>query len=306
MSEKSGGRLSPRTERTTSPGAGREAGSGKLRSLARPSMEVTRLVGVSSAARAVRTCRPSRSTRDVVGDGEDLGQEVRDVDDRGARRPQVPHDLEELVGLVGGQGRRGLVHDHQPRLPGQRAQDLDLLLLGGPQAADPGIGRDPEVDAARQLLVPPPHGTPVQHAAARGLDAEEDVLQDGPLGFQRQLLGDDRDAVGQRGVRRPVVDLAAVDDDLTGVRVLDAGEDLHQGRLARAVLADERVDRPAPDVHGHVTERLQAPVPLVDVLENRIHRRAHSLAMIDGPASRDGRRDEAPIGYRGRGQDRPR
>ena len=38
----------------------------------------------------------------------------------------------------------------------------------------------------------------------------------------------------------------AVDDDLTGIRPIEAGEDVHQRRLAGAVLAEQRVDFAAP------------------------------------------------------------
>ena len=44
------------------------------------------------------------------------------------------------------------------------------------------------------------------------------------------------------GRPRGGVDRLPVDEDPPASRRVDAGQDLHQGRLARAVLADERVD----------------------------------------------------------------
>jgi hypothetical protein len=45
---------------------------------------------------------------------------------------------------------------------------------------------------------------------------------------------------------------------------VDAGEDLHQGALAGAVLADQAVDLPRPEVELDVVERGRAAEPLGD------------------------------------------
>ena len=62
MSWKAGGRLSPRTASTTGASAGGGTGVGKATSSERPSIAVTRLSEVSSAAGVVFTWRPSLST----------------------------------------------------------------------------------------------------------------------------------------------------------------------------------------------------------------------------------------------------
>jgi hypothetical protein len=86
------------------------------------------------------------------------------------------------------------------------------------------------------------HPPRVDHPAPHRLAAEEDVLGDGPVGEEVELLVDDRDAV-VLGVERVVqLDRLAVDGDRARVGAVHAGEDLHQGRLAGAVLADDRVD----------------------------------------------------------------
>ena len=74
------------------------------------------------------------------------------------------------------------------------------------------------------------------------LAAEEDVLGDGAVRQEVELLVDDRDA-GLLAPRRVVErDLLAVDPDRALVGRVHAGEDLHQRRLAGAVLAHDRVD----------------------------------------------------------------
>ena len=51
------------------------------------------------------------------------------------------------------------------------------------------------------------------------------------------------------------LDEAAGDLDLALVGVVEAGEDVHQGRLAGAVLAEERVDLARRDLERHAVVR---------------------------------------------------
>src|SRR5690606_33899529 len=82
----------------------------------------------------------------------------------------------------------------------------------------------------------------VDQAAAARLAAEVDVLGDGPLGQEVELLEDRGDAGGLRLERVGEGDGRAVELDGAGVGGLHPGEDLHERRLARAVLPDEGVD----------------------------------------------------------------
>ena len=50
----------------------------------------------------------------------------------------------------------------------------------------------------------------------------------------------------------------ALEDDLALVRLVDAGQNLDQRGLARAVFADEAVDGAALNVDGDVIQRLDA------------------------------------------------
>ena len=60
-------------------------------------------------------------------------------------------------------------------------------------------------------------------------------------------------AIGSRIVRPD--DRPAVEQDLAGVGLVDARQDLDQGRLAGAVLAEQRMDLAATDVEVDVIER---------------------------------------------------
>ena len=84
----------------------------------------------------------------------------------------------------------------------ERLGDLDQLLLADAEVLHRGERVLPQADAGHQLDGPVVGLVPVHDAARGRLVAEEDVLGDGELGDQRQLLVDDHDA---RGLALPEV-----------------------------------------------------------------------------------------------------
>ena len=100
-----------------------------------------------------------------------------------------------------------------------------------------------DLQRGQQRLGALAHRAPVEAAAeaARGV-AHEDVLRDGQLGKQQQLLIDRRDAGAARVLGQVELALDAVDQDLPAVGRKHAGDDLDQRRFARAVLAEQRVN----------------------------------------------------------------
>ena len=71
---------------------------------------------------------------------------------------------------------------------------------------------------------------------------EEDVLGDGEGWNEAEFLEDHADAESTGIVGRADLDRRTVDRDLALVRRVDPLQDLHQGRLAGAVAADQGVD----------------------------------------------------------------
>ena len=95
----------------------------------------------------------------------------------------------------------------------------------------------------------------IRRPVPQGLAADEHVLRHGQVGEQRRLLVDHRDAGRLRGGRAVQRDLLAVDLERPAVRLVHPGEDLHQGGLARPVLAEQRVHLAAAQVHRAVDQR---------------------------------------------------
>jgi len=78
----------------------------------------------------VSTTAPAAHHRHRVGEGEHLGQLVRDEEDRIAVVAEAAEDAEEGVDLLRWQRARRLVEDQHPRPSEQDTEDLDALLLG--------------------------------------------------------------------------------------------------------------------------------------------------------------------------------
>ena len=91
-----------------------------------------------------------------------------------------------------------------------------------------------------------------QPAEPRPLLPEQDVCFDREVRREIQFLINHRDAGAERidGPRGSV--WLPLDDELTGIGAINAGQDLHQRGLAGAVLADQRSHLLAFDLERHV------------------------------------------------------
>ncbi len=171
---------------------------------------------------------------DRVADAEHLLEVVRDEDDRSPRGRQSPDRLEQPLGLVAREGGRRLVHQKQAGVPGDRAEDLDLLLLGGAERAHDRQRVEPEARPLVQLVETAANLAGADDARGVRLDPEHHVLDHGARRHERDLLGDRRDARVECVARSVEGDVAAVDEQLALV-----------GRVTPPITFDS-VDFPAP------------------------------------------------------------
>jgi hypothetical protein len=164
--------------------------------------------------------------------------------------------------------RRGrLVQRHEPSLAHQCACQLHELALRYREPSH-GQGRiDGQPQLRERACGPRAHRRLVETAAARGLDAEEDVGGCGEDGHERLLLIDHRDAAGERVTRRREANRLPVPQQGTAVRWFGARDELEQRRLAGAVLADHCVDRAGCDREIDAVERRHTGIVLGDAAQ---------------------------------------
>jgi hypothetical protein len=211
---------------------------------------------------------------------------VRDVQHADAALLQPADRGRQQLGLVLGERRGRLVHHEDPRVERQRLDDLDHLLLRHGEAADDRPRAEGDLgEVVQQRPGVGLHATPVDEPAPHGLAAHEDVLGDGAVREEVELLVDDPHPGGLR--LRGMVEglLHAVDPDRAGVLRVHAGEDLHQRRLAGAVLADERVDLAGAQVEVDAVQDVDAEEALADAahLEQRRGRVGHAGTSVHAP-----------------------
>ena len=119
----------------------RELGRGRTTRSAGPTISRTSVGVVELAGGPGGDLAAVLEDGDRVAEVEDLLEPVGDVEDRDAARGEPPDDRVEQLDLVVGERGGRLVHRDDPRVEADRLGDLDDLLLGDRQGADPLAGR---------------------------------------------------------------------------------------------------------------------------------------------------------------------
>ncbi len=210
----------PATSRMASPGGARGAREERVDGAARHLLDEDGGVGAFHRAGA----RGAAVAQDGVGvgDGLHLLEEVGDVEDAHALGAEAAEDGEEPLHVGAGEAGGGLVEDEDActwsarararsrRAAARRAAGRRRGRRGSSRGAE---RRERGGGAARELPA-------ADEAEARGLDAEQDVLGDGEVRAERELLVDHGDAGAARVLRAARAVGGAVEEDLARVEAL--------------------------------------------------------------------------------------
>ena len=96
---------------------------------------------------------------------------------------------------------------------------------------------------------------------------DEGVLQDRHAAEEPRVLEATHHTPGENLVRLEGVDSLALEEDGSAVGLVDARDDVEQGRLAASVRPDEPDELPLPDVGGHAVHGVDAAEALPHVFE---------------------------------------
>ncbi len=163
-----------------------------------------------------------------------------------------------------GQGRGRLVHDEDAHVLEEHPGDLDELLLADRQLADEHVG-------VEVLLRAVARASAVRRRCAAWSTNRRPGRSSRPAKrfsaidmFGKRLsswwMMPMPCAIASRGL--PMLDGLVVEQDRARARLLGAGEDLHEGRLAGAVLTDEDVDLASEGLEVDALEGAHAAVGL--------------------------------------------
>ena len=204
------------------------------------------VVHVKSPARARRRNPAIAQHRAAIGDGEDLVELMRNVDDAGALCAQASQHREQSLDLALFQCGRRLVKDENARFPAQPLADGNKLALGKAQRDDlaPGIWVVIELsqDCARLLA----HARAVYQGngtepPSRQI-AKRDVLRNRQRRNQAQLLWNSDNASSDRLLRAGETARDTRQQNAAAIRGVNAAENANQRGLAGTILAEQRVD----------------------------------------------------------------
>ena len=136
------------------------------------------------------------------------------------------------------------------RVADQRHADVEAALLTAGERAGTGVGLAGEADLLDRLLDRP------RRVVVAGVEGER--LAHGQVGIEAATLQDDADplAPGTAGVLRVLAEHAHLADAALAVAL----EDLHRGRLARAVGPEEGEDFPPLHLEIDAAHRLDVAV----------------------------------------------
>ncbi len=151
------------------------------------------------------------------------------------------------------------------RLPIERLEQLDALLLAHREVLDAGRGIDRQLQLFREGADARLGGLQVEGEGGAGLDPQDDVLGHRHRLDQHEVLVDHADAEGDGVVGARDAAHLAVDQHVARVGRVEAVGDAHGGRLAGAVLADEGVDGARLDLEVDAVVRQDAAEALGDV-----------------------------------------
>ena len=199
---------------------------------------------------------------DLVGDREHLVELVRDEDDGEALGLELAQVVEERVDLLRHQDGGRLVEDEDLGAAVEHLEDLHPLPVADaerPRPARRGRARSRRRRRSRWTSARASPPMPCSFSAPRTTFSRTVRLSASMKCWKTMPMPR---AMASAGVAK--VTCLAVDLDGALVRLLHAVQDLHQRRLAGAVLADDRVDGAAADRDVDVVVGDDAREPLAD------------------------------------------
>jgi hypothetical protein len=200
---------------------------------------------------------PAVNDHDPVADELDLREEVGVQEHRHAAAAQLLEEAPDRAAPGRVERARGLVEKEHSRSPDERLRDAEALLhsLGHVlDVAPAGIG---EADQLEQLGA-------LGLTACRSRESLVELHQlvrRAPPGEAEQL-----GEIAHRAARFPGARLRAADDGRAAARANETAADLHEGRLAGAVRAEEADELAFLDRHVDAREGAHAAVALGECL----------------------------------------
>src|ERR1039458_364837 len=153
---------------------------------------------------------------------------------------EVLDEVDDQSGLLRSHRRERLIKEENRCFLARRSRQRDRLSLATGERLDEGVDtRNVDIDVAEVLTSPLAHllvPQPPEPPESRQFTVEKEVLEDGELRDERQVLIYGLNAARPSILHGVEVHCLLFDEDLPGVLALEAAEDLHESALATAVV----------------------------------------------------------------------
>jgi len=180
-----------------------------------------------------------------------------------------PQRLEQLDALRSRDARRRLVEDQHACAKPKQPYNLELLPLAHRQRSGGRVGIERKAELVAQ---------PLQLALGRGVietqrsrTAEHEIVDHLERQKDQRVLMQHADTVTDRIDGRTDAGWLAVEDDLAGIGGLEPGQNFHQRGFARAVFAEQAVQRAGLDCQRDAVIGTHRPEVFVDVSQFDAH-----------------------------------
>ena len=130
-------------------------------------------------------------------------------------RLHVPHDREQLIGLLGGEHRRGFIQDQDIRPPVEHLDDLQGLLFRDRHIVDLFVRLHHEAVPVAYFFHLEPHVAKIHHPVF--VEAQDDIFRSSKHIHQLKMLMDHADPKVKGVLGRTYDDLPPVHIDLSAI-----------------------------------------------------------------------------------------
>src|SRR5690242_6014228 len=215
---------------------------------------------------------------DAIGDLVDEAHEVLDDEERDTFRRQLAQALGDAAELGRVEAGGELVDEQQAGAGGERARQVEHLLLRAVELAGAAVGQGLQVERGQQIV----DIYPALGIAAIGV-GDLDILAHRQRQERLRHLEGAADADMDEAVRRQAPDRVILETDAPAIGRVEAGDDVAVGGLARAVEADEAQDLARFQIEAQAVEGMEAAEALHQALDGE-ERRALGLTGHRSPS----------------------
>ncbi len=191
-------------------------------------------------------------------------------DDSSALAGKSLHGSEQAFGFFLGKHCSRLVQNQYLGAGQQNFENFHALLFSDGKLINAGVGINPESDAIRHgtdVVRHPAQAFPVKSAGLEMAQVQQDILGNREGRHQLEMLVNHSDAEFRRFFRAFEFYRVVINEQRSAFGAIEAGHDVHQGRLSGSVFAQQGMNFAPPGSEVSVGQGLETVEGLADAAQ---------------------------------------